>query len=366
MLARRLRGAIHGIQPGETAELQRPLHRYVASTTTPPTYAVRLVLTAVFNDWLSWRDDVDGIRTVCVRFEGATWEVRLGKLYAWSLLGPPGQDAAAERLRRKLTAGGKIVNAFISRMAREKISRDEFFVFNTYQRTRFYYEHFRNATLRALRSRKTRRRLRRLEIAPDVSDSHFFHVLSQCLLDERERDALCAAMVMFFFALTELLLDTCYSLGDRRGVRFHAFRRLDWVERFKFVFDVEDPLLRGTYQRILSIRERHRNVLAHAAPLILIVDELVGAFVPQDPNNMDDPRWNSLYAFGKEDAREVIAAFDALDEYFETHELAALATAFLETMLPVYIHQGAVKSLYAKHGGSPQQLLEALRCQRHR
>src|SRR5450759_4325519 len=145
-MATRLAGALYGISASDETPNKKNLDYYVRQAQKPPGYSVKAVLSAIKGELLPWDQSVGMIHEVAVVFAGETWVVTIRNGYWWHLAGPPDHEAEARRLKRKIEAAATIINKTLRRIAKSKIESEEFFLFNGYARTRFYYDHFKDLT----------------------------------------------------------------------------------------------------------------------------------------------------------------------------------------------------------------------------
>ena len=99
----------------------------------------------------------------------------------------------------------------------------------------------------------------------------------------RKADAAAATAVILFFGRMEIIFDAIFVFGERRGLTYRQFRNLDWKERFRFVVEVTPSPAKEAYEEMGRIQARHRNILSHGTPAVLVPHALLG-FRPRQTN----------------------------------------------------------------------------------
>jgi len=266
-------------------------------------------------------------------FEGIQWCIQDRRRSDWILWGPPGNRSAADTLAKKLTSASRILDGAILEFGREMVGQDQLALQNNYHRVKNMYEFFRNHVDTTLKRIDEFRRNRRLDIAEGLAD-----FLNERFGLDKELEAYSLSAIMFFFAMTEVLLDCCFALGDRGGHTFMEYRKLDWGERFTRFFAVGTGQAQSIYEDVLRARREHRNIWAHADPVLYVPIEGVG-LIPMTYDHLDKPSMNFFSTIDAGEAQRMFAAFDALLGLFEDHSLGWYAKNYADSGLPIQIAQ---------------------------
>ncbi|HEX8821490.1 MAG TPA: hypothetical protein VF794_16315 [Archangium sp.] len=340
--------ALHGVSvaksfPDPTSPAQ--IKSYEFKSTEPPSYVVRLVFVLLAGSDLPSGQDKSAW-AIPIDFDGSTWVVEDWRRYSWHLSGPVGRDKSAKLLAKKIRAAGSILNSFLQEYGREAFKSDEISLQNQFSRTRGLYEYFRDQVENPpLKPEPTMQG----EIPEHTPEEHsvtqLFGSLMGKLFDEAYSGwASTAAVVVFFFAHLEVIMDSCFSLSPRKGLTFAAFRQLEWLERFKHLLPVNEPDVQAVYVAIDRVRKQYRNAFAHSTPIFFVTIPGAG-LVPMDSEHLSEPRWEPPIAFTREKAIDVFKTLDDTIELFRSRPETKFGFRYAETDLPIHINQAHAQEL---------------------
>lgn len=313
------------LNPEATSQLQ--------TATRPPTYLVRAALELVFGYRLPRRHEKSAWG-VAVSYEGEDFEIVDWKRYEWSISGRSGTEEIATQLLKKLAAAARVLDGYLKKECRALVEAEEFSLDNQFPRYHALFSMFREECLSWMAKEISQTVSRRplLNGLVEIIDSSFQELGTQA---SRAHGNLLAATV-FFFSLTEVILDYCFALGDRKEKTFREFRSLDWAERFKLVVPMEESDAQALYQSLLKIRRHYRNESVHASPLYGFAIEGVG-LIPATFDDLDRPSLVNPWFADNQDARGVLEILGRAMSHLETSEATRFGFAFAQTGLAIHI-----------------------------
>ncbi|MEZ4475610.1 MAG: hypothetical protein R3F60_33400 [bacterium] len=336
---KKLAGAMYGVEfssefPSPWAE-KRPQNygRYAQ----PPSYMVEAVIRQLDGGRVFTGGDKSAWQTG-LSFDGHLWCIEDWRRRSWNLWGPPDQEVSAAKLVKKLSAASRIVDGQIFEAGRELASgptRPP----KQHHRVRNLYEFFRGhaeTTLANIDDFHTNRKLGGLE--------GLAAFLNARISLDRELEAHTLSAVMFLLRHDRGYAGYCFALGDRGGQTFFEYRKLDWSERFSRFFDTGRGDCQAVYDEVLQVRREHRNVWAHADPVLFVPVEDVG-LVPMSYDDLDKPRMNFFTTIDAAEASRIFAAFDRLIGLFDDHDLGWYAREYASSGLPILMAEDQARKL---------------------
>jgi hypothetical protein len=340
-LLKKLRAALYGVEvfdPQQHSELSQQLVRHLEFQQSPASYLLGVALEDFAGQKLP-SGDKKAWQALLV-FKGAIWHLHDWKNSSWTLNGPPDSDSVREELVKKLRSATSFIQRRLESRARSKIKAEDFAIANQFGRLESYYWSLRSVAEVILSLSLPVNAEPPEPILLDSLPDSAIRMLDTGGINDyfkkwREADAAAAGAVMLFFGLMEVLFDACFAFGDRKGLTYSEFRNKDWKERFRFVVDITAPLVEKIYCDLARVQKRFRNVFAHALPTRFVFDDRLGSWIPEEIDDLTEPRMNLLYAFDKEEVRSTFAVFDAAISFFENSETTWAATMYAKTPLPI-------------------------------
>jgi len=351
----KLRDALYGIEFYDAAlhpHAAGELHRYLIFQQEPTTYLLKLALEAVLGTRLPQRDKKLWVADLV--FRGRLWQIDDWKGASWTLYGPPRAETDKEQLLRKLAAAARIVERVMDTEA--GVRAGEFALLNQFMRIANYYSYLRQDAEALLTLTIGDEPPRELGITHTPGGGTVIAQEMTAVNNYWEKwqraDAAAAGAVIFFFGLMEIFFDACFALGDRKGINYQEFHRKDWGERFKFVMDVSTKPAADIYANLLQVKDRYRNVFAHASPTFMVLHPLLG-WIPAERQRLNEPQMNPMFAFDAKEIQATFALFDQAMQLFEQHDKTWAATLYAKTPLAIPLEPQQVASLM-KHATSPE------------
>ncbi len=301
----------------------------LANNTRPPSYIIQLVLEALHGERLpkgvekcAWELPID--------FEESAWLITDWKHYAWRLFSQSGSKESCIRLQKKLEAAGGIVDNYLATVAKTHLDNDDFSLKNDYNESKSLYQYYRHRldTTILIANPAT------ITGPPGEQRSALVNEYYRALREAEQNQIVTS---IFFFAHSEIILDSCFALQEPGRIRYRDFRALDWGERFKII--VGDVFIRqysALYSHLLEIRRYFRNIPVHASPQFLFPVEGVG-LVPATFNRLDDPRLSYGHRYDTDEGKRILRTFDLTLELLRDSPRTACGYLYAESALPIHI-----------------------------
>lgn len=280
-------------------------------------------------------------------FRDLPWIVSDHRGWHWELYGPKEARVEAAALAKKLMAGANILNRYIGGLVSGMSDKGEFILDNSYFKTRAVYDFFHGQILD---------RLNAPEEQPDTRS--YVEIIKPLMKRGKFLEASTLSLVIFFFALLELVMDSCYALGSGQGKDFWAFRNKSWSERFLTVLSPLDRASQPIYEDLRELLLEYRHARAHATPEPHFLIPEVG-WVPRDFEYFYRPRNVPWGHFADEEARRIVDLCNRALDLFEHSEKTALQYEFVTWGFSIPVASSAAAEVLA-HMGSVEDLREYL------
>ena len=333
---------------------QRAERCLVERGTSPASYLIGLALEEHFGHRFRRGDKSAWITTIV--FDGSVYELNDWKRGAWDMYGPRNEEKV-RLLLRKLSAAAKIVDRDLAEEAQESVEKGDFALAHQSSRLMSYYLIHRENAERLITLKPGDEPPTLVSEHVTEGGSKFTRYLNTAMnkyFEEwRKADAAAATAVILFFGLMEIIFDAFFVFGERRGLTYREFRNLDWKERFRFVVDVTQSPAKEAYEEMGRIQARHRNIISHGAPAVLVPHALLG-FIPTEADQLFSPQLNPMYAFDAEDVKTTFETFDRTLDVFKNHPTLWFAFMYVQTPLLLYLDESRVKKITA-HTGSREE-----------
>jgi len=266
-------------------------------------------------------------------FEGSIWGIYDWKHYAWCVTTSKGDADSAHRLIRKISAASRIVDGFLKNKAKELLAKGEFSLGNDCAAIRGAYIHFRELTEESIRRADP-------DLIEGPSGPKRTTLAREHFKALRDAEYNLLATCIFFFAFTEILLDSCFSLMDILPMTYLDFRSLDWAERFKLVLGEELLRTKTTlFERLVEIRRYYRNIPVHASPQYLFPVQGAG-LIPATFDNLDEPclTIGKGPMFDLVEARNILGILVETLSLFEESERLMYGYYYTRSGLPIHLY----------------------------
>lgn len=306
--------------------------------TSPPGYMIKMVLVFLYGSRLPQGSDKSEWE-LPLEFQGLTFLVTDFRRYKWNIYGPEGSQEEARELKRKLITAANILNKQIENEAQTHFASDHLFIQNHYHKTLALYEYFYSevrSQLEAPPNNKEGTEAERFDISEEM-----VHEIQRNIRIEFNL----IATSIFFFALTEVLIDACFALGNRNGCSYKDFRKKDWAKRVKFFLKFSsDKTFAADYKDILEVRRYYRNIPIHASPEYFFPMKGFG-LIPSNYRALQAPHMLPSIGFSQEEALRVLGLFDRFFGYFKASQVGKFAFIYVKSGLPIPIHSESAEKL---------------------
>jgi hypothetical protein len=325
---KRIRDALYGVSINEDLlDFEEP---YTSDRIDdPPSYIVKLAFEVVYGGELPMGGDKSEWE-LTFDFEGVKWCCYDWKHYAWSLVSDKDDPVLEDKLIGKIRSASRIIDCAIKDEAIKLRDEGKFSLANDYAGIHGAYEYFRaqvETKINLIDSMNSGARTGK-RTAIDI-----FRL-------RREMQYNIYACSVFFFALTEIYLASCFALKETLPMSYIDFSRLDWKERYKLIicekFYNDDSSL---YDHLLDIRRYYRNIPAHASPLYLfshpdvgLIPATFGEFASQSVTIGRGP------FFSKTEAERILGVFGKAIELFTVMSCLKRGAYYASSGLPIHLH----------------------------
>lgn len=301
--------------------------------TSPNSYLVKMIFT-----WLTGERLEEGYYRsdwiISLKYRGFTWLLEDDEASAWYIYGEESASQDAEILIKKITSAAKIMNQYVSEVAKNEINRNEFLLINHFDRINSFYQLFRFETELLIRERNE----------PEIEPSKFANLFRSRAGYQKKIEANVTAAIFFFFSLTEIILDCCYSLGERYGLTFNDFRNTSWSERFKNYFPVGGGEFNTVFTQLLEIRDANRNAFAHAEPIFMLWFDRVG-WIPRDVRDLHRPIMGTFNVITEKEAKIIFDTFDRALTFIKRDPFGQYVSLYVQSGLPIQMIEDNVREL---------------------
>lgn len=251
----------------------------------PPKYIISLLFKnlgfqkkPVYIEKMNW--------IIYFKYKGKIFEIHDYKFNTWSLAvnlkdlesDKDLTNSLVEEIVKILNKGSKYLDKKLSLSLREQLKKNEFYFNNAYKKLKPVY----NFYLTKLKEIKKEWDVAETEVVEEEIETGMGKITSKKFIDHKRAKEVESSYYFFplisiYYSILEFLLDIFKCLDDP-DFDYVDFRTLNWKERFKAVFNLEDKDLKKLYDTIVEIKDVYRNPLTHglnneANLLIPIKDE---------------------------------------------------------------------------------------------
>ncbi|MCD4669347.1 MAG: hypothetical protein K8S14_02755 [Actinomycetia bacterium] len=306
--------------------------------TNPPAYMIKMGMQFLYGGGLPTGGDKSEWE-VCISYKENKWIISDWKRYAWRIYGPLGYPAKADELEKKLRAVAKILDNEITKISDIEFHNENISLHNQFSKIESLYGYFFEKAKKALDSK-----------AESVSKSNspvesLSGILNGQLNRSRDIEYNLLASIVFFFSLTELVFDSCFSLTDRKEMRFDDFRRLDWSECFKlFIAPSGSRSLENLYGKIIVMRTFYRNIPVHASPTFFFNFDGFG-LIPSSYERLNDSHLSHKLLFDENEQKFLIDTIEKAMVLLKEHDNTRHGYLYAQSGLPIHIAKEAVEEI---------------------
>jgi hypothetical protein len=303
----------------------------------PPSYIVKIALVLNFKTKLADGDEKSDW-AIPIKYKGEKWVLSDSKRSSWFLEGPADPKDLASEICKKLIAASKILDKMLACEFKELASQDEFYIQNRYFDVDRFYRYYREKAEEVLSLMENSRR-------PDNAGNGGGFSLGAVFRNFRDLESLTISAIVFFFAKTEAILDSCFALSDRKGLSFEVFRRIDWADRVKhFVKVNSDNELNQTFSELVYIKTHYRNRIVHAAPELLFSIPNIG-LVPESFERYSEPHMGLFSRITEESVKRIFEVFDYFETRIESIESTRYGFEYAKSGLAIPLYKKEVQLL---------------------
>jgi hypothetical protein len=356
---RSLRSALNGIELFDSEKHHQfstvKLSRQIAFQTQPTGYLLQLALEAISGKKLSSRDKK--LWVAILVFKDRIWQLSDWKGASWTLDGPPDSEADRIVLVRKLTKAAGLVERRLDAESHEMVQTGQFALVNQFMRIGGYYYHLRDDAEKLLTLKVGDEPPKTIGTGQTEGGGTIVveevTAMNNFMANWQRAEASAVGAIILFFGLMEVLFDACFAFGDRQGLTFHEFRRMEWKERFKLVMDIKNLEASKIYNDLLGVQGRYRHVFTHALPAIVVPHPQLG-LISAETRQIHEPIMPQVaFNFDSDEIRTTFRLFDQAIQLFESNEKTWAAARFVRSPLPIPLDPTKIAAI-VKHAGSPE------------
>ena len=262
----------------------------------------------------------------------------------------------AEELIHKIKIASKLIDKELSSNLKVEISKDNFYLKNSYNELISIYEFYREKYI------EKKRELENLDSEnKHTKISKFTDFVNKELELERESQYYIFSLVTSFFSLSEFVLISILSFSEE-NISYKRFGELSWSERFLKVFNVKsDNRIHKIYDSLLEIRKDYRNPLSHG--LWSRYEELLVplAGVGLIPISYEFSKKTLLFSLNLGVSKEkILKTFDEFFNYINSDSWFKLIIKYLKFSFPIPFNKKEIKKIkiFMKNENDFTQYLE--------
>lgn len=345
-LEKKLLSAFWGIKESKQWNNEAKLINYVFKCNKPPPLLVKIALTHLTKKIPRHGGDKSAWE-VCLEYKGKIWLIQDWRRISWNLYGSINSTSEADELIKKIKAACSLINNELKTEGKNALNNNQFSIQNQHGKTKALYEFFRNLTEDVLSGNLIYPGDRLSTLNEDLKINNldeFLKNLNKNLKSTFSLRALTIATVIFFFAHYETIMDSCFAIGNRKGITFIKWRSFDWSERFKYLFPMNERITQEIYEQIDFIRKNYRNVFSHSTPVFFMQINGLG-LIPFNFDFLFEPRWQDYYEFEESEAENIFSIIDKALGLVKNHENTKFGYIYSESDLPIHIHSEATEKL---------------------
>lgn len=327
-IEKKIKAAFFGVEPTTWPE-DSDFTMYCRET-SPPGYMIKMALMFLCGHRLPSGEDKSEWE-ICLSYKGKNWIVTDWKRYAWKIYGPSNSTDEAKELQAKFRAVAKTLDKAITASAEEDLKNDDISIYNQFNRINSLFYYFLNIAKKAM-NRKIPKPKKTIGVGGVLSS-----LLNNHVNKGRDIEFNLITATIYFFALTELVFDSCFALGDRKGISFSEFRHMEWGDRFKFfISPAEDKTIENLYIDLLDIRTYYRNIPVHASPTYLFMLNGFG-LIPSSYERMEDPHISLKLMHEENEQKRIYDTFDGTISLLQSHPTTQFGYLYASSGLPIHI-----------------------------
>lgn len=233
----------------------------------PPVYIVSLLL-----NFLGFKK-YGGIEKVkwltMMKFKGFVFELHDYKFGVWTIAGLKSDIKEDKNRMEKLADEIKAIfinsaphfDKELNKALISNIKKNNFYFNNVYRKLYNYYNFYYKKVNNGLR----RVEKVRLSTKKEQIKTPFGEMSSIILADRKTGEDIpyfTFALMNSFFSLLEFWLDI-FVIFEKPSINFLDFKKKNWQDKFKLVFDISDAEIKNIYGKLLDIKRKYRNPLSH-------------------------------------------------------------------------------------------------------
>lgn len=205
------------------------------------------------------------------KYKGKIFEIHDYKFDTWSLAANNNDlkeeseliEQLLDEIMDVLEKSSKYLDKKLSVILKEQLKNNNFYFKNSLPKLKAIYDFY----LAKLLELKAAWEIAETEVIEEEQNSEIGKFKTTRYIDHKREKEIESSYYFFplisiYFSILEFILDIFKCFQDS-NVAYLEYRALNWKERFKLVFNLDDAELKKIYDTIVEIKENYRNPLSH-------------------------------------------------------------------------------------------------------
>lgn len=304
----------------------------------PPSYMIKMALEILYGGRLPRGYDKSAWE-IPILFHNNNWLIRDWKNFAWSVNTRTGTKKEAEILFRKFELTSNILDKYVRSQAKEHFENENISLDNRFEKSLLILKHFIQKLQKSIQDSKSNE-YQSLEVGETRSKA-----LKRIWEAKQEVEIYTITTSIFFFSHTEVIFDVCFSLNDRKGLKFKEFRALEWSDKFKFfIAPSSNPEINSLFSELLEIKKNYRNIPVHSSPEFLFPLENYGLLVASY-ENLYMPHMKYSIMFDVSEGERVLNTITNCLSLLMMHENTMFGYLYAQSGTTIHIKKEFVEQL---------------------
>lgn len=305
----------------------------------PPSYMIKMALEILYGGRLPSGYDKSAWQ-IPILFHNNNWLISDWKNSTWSINTRIGTKKEAEILFRKFELTSKILDKYVRSQAKKQFENENISLNNRFEKSLQILKHFIQKLQKSVQDFKSNE-YQSLEVGETLSKA-FNRIRWEA---RQEVEIYTITTSIFFFSHTEVIFDACFSLTDRKGLKYKEFRALEWSDKFKFfIAPSSDSKINSLFSDLLGIKKYYRNIPVHSSPEFLFPLENYGLLVASY-ENLYLPHMEYSITFDVSEGERILNTITNCLSLLMTHENTMFGYLYAESGTTIHIKKEFVEQL---------------------
>jgi len=335
----------------------------------PPSYIVQYVLLAVLGLDHYGRSDKVWWQTYFT-YKNRIFKVRDYKFGSWTIEGDDHTEEGkkvADEIKERISKACKVLDEVLYQELKQKVDIGDYHINNAHRKLvdifEFHLDRTREVIIGYDLAMKKIGKMKPPNLKPPKMPRKGIGIVRNTGLSKylntvyrlrtqsaRAITSHCFAMITSFYSLTEFLLEAIYAF-ERSRLPLEDFRKLEWNERFKLLFPIDNNKeLRQFYNSFIDIKRNYRNPLTHGladeAGRLVWLD--FAGLVPLSYHYLSTKLNYDEVQIAKEDALVIMETFTKFLSFIESNEPYRYYLRYLSYGFPIPMNPKQIQKYKAE------------------